>query len=195
MSRLTKSGALEEIIFARLEPGEDLLLALFDICVEYEIRTGVILEGSGALSQFVYQHFPANPEMSVLPIEVATMHGPCEASIKGTIGTYTVEDGFQQYSPVNLPTIKGVTETEQAKWHLAGSQNGHGTPYVHAHCTATNATYTACGHLMPGSFVEVVGHGSGEVPSHFSLVIGKVSGVVLENRVDEIGNYHHIYNG
>jgi predicted DNA-binding protein with PD1-like motif len=192
MGRLTKSGKVEEIIYARLERGEDLLEALWDICVQHDIKTGVILEGSGALKTFRYQHFPGNRDMCALPVEIVTMDGPCEASIKGTIGTYYVKEGEDKYSPLKMPTIKNVTDTERSKWNLAGSQGGSGTPYIHAHCTATNRDYTACGHLMPGSFVEVVGSGSPDVPSHFTVVLAKVSGIDFVNRVDALGNYHEI---
>lgn len=190
MARNIESGKIEEIIYARFEPGEDVLQALFEICVEKDIKTGIIMEGSGCVTQFCYQHFPKVPEQCNLPIEIATMHGPCEISLQGTIGTYICEDSSSPYYPPNqIPTIKGITENDRAKLNLAGTMGGHNTPYIHAHCTATNKDYTACGHLMPGTTIEVVGTDS-KAPSHFTVVIAKVSGVVLENKVDELGGYH-----
>lgn len=192
MARNMESGKIEEIIYARFEPGEDILQALFDICVEKDIKTGIILEGSGAVKQFRYQHFPKVPETCPLAIEICTMEGPCEISLKGTIGTYVCGDKESPYYiPKMIPTIPDIVETEQDKWNLAGSMNGNGTPYIHAHCVATNKDYTACGHLMPGTYVEVAkGSGVENCPAHFTVIIAKVSGVVLENITDEIGGYH-----
>lgn len=194
MARNIESGKVEEIIIARFENGEDILEALFDICVEKDIKTGIILEGSGAVQQFRYQHFPKVPETCDFGIEICTMEGPCEISLQGTIGTYIVADkDSPHYVPKAFPTIKGIMETDKEKWNCAGSMNGDETPYIHAHCTATNKDYTACGHLMTGTKVFVGGQSSG-CPSHFSVIIAKLSGVVLENRVEEIGGYHLIKN-
>ena len=55
MERLIESGKVEEIIFARFQPGEDILYALYVICKQKDIRTGVILDGSGSAVDFTYQ--------------------------------------------------------------------------------------------------------------------------------------------
>ena len=60
MERLVKAGKIEEVYYARLIPGEDILQAIYEICAEHEIKTGVILDGSGAGADFTYQHFPLN---------------------------------------------------------------------------------------------------------------------------------------
>lgn len=56
MKRLVKAGKIEEVYYARLIPGEDILQAIYEICAEHDIKTGVILDGSGAGVDFTYQH-------------------------------------------------------------------------------------------------------------------------------------------
>lgn len=194
MKRLMESGKIEEIIYVRLEPGEDILEALWDICVQKDVKTGVILEGSGAAVNFTYQHFPKNPLMNPMNVAIATMEGKCEISLRGTIGTTVTSLEDVSASPHSIsnmfPTIKGVIETNRDKWNMIGSMNGHGSPYIHAHCTASNKDYTVCGHLMPGTKVA---SGATDKPSHFTVIIGKVSGVEFEAIIDdEIGFYHNV---
>ena len=93
MERLVKSGKISDVYYARLIPGEDILQAIYELCVKYDIRTGIILDGSGAGVDFTYQHFPMNkafldPKLNVV---VATMEGKCEMSLQGTIGTTVVK--------------------------------------------------------------------------------------------------------
>ncbi len=189
MERLVKSGKIEEIIYARLIPGEDILLALYDICAKHNIRTGVILDGSGAGVDFTYQHFPINPKFVPTNVTIGTMEGKCEMSLQGTIGM-TVCDIQSGQTPDQVidgmyPYVPGYLETVSDKWHMLGSAAGEGTPYIHAHCTASNKDYTVCGHLMPGTKVA---SGDPNKPSHFTVVIAKVSGVewqaVVNDRVD-----------
>ncbi|MCC8025024.1 MAG: DNA-binding protein [Clostridium sp.] len=192
MARLIESGRIEEIIYARFEPGEDILQALYEICIEKDIKTGVIMDGSGSAVNFTYQHFPVNPRMSPTNVVIATMEGKCEISLQGTIGTtvYTVEDPNHPRAISNLlPTIAGVLDNDLDKWNMNGSMGGDGTPYIHAHCTASNKDYTVCGHLMPGTKVA---SGDPAKPSHFSVVIAKVSGVELQATFDEHGFYQNI---
>lgn len=44
-------GKIEEIIYARLEPGEDLLRALWDICKQNVVKTGVLLNTTGSMQK------------------------------------------------------------------------------------------------------------------------------------------------
>lgn len=196
MARLIESGKIEEIIFARFEPGEDILLALYDICEKKGIKTGVILDGSGSAVDFTYQHFPINPKLCPTNVSIGTMEGKCEISLQGTIGTTVCnypEDAGQDAAIENvLPTIPGLTDTNTDKWRWCGSANGAGTPYIHAHCVASNKDYTVCGHLMPGTKVA---SGDPTKPSHFSVVIAKVSGVELQATFDsKIGFYQNLVN-
>lgn len=194
MKRLIKSGKIEEIIYARFEPGEDILQALYEICVEKDVRTGVILDGSGSAENFTYQHFPINPKMVPTNVVIGTMEGKCEISLQGTIGRTVckMEAGRDAEDAIAnmFPTIPGVLGTNLEKWNMFGSMCGPDTPYIHAHCVATNKDYTVCGHLMPGTRVA-----SGDLskPSHFTVVIAKVSGVELDAVIDDkIGFYQDV---
>lgn len=194
MDRLIKSGTVEEIIFARFQPGEDILLALYEICVQKNIKTGIILDGSGSAVNFTYQHFPINPKLVPTNVTIGTMEGKCEISLQGTIGTTVchLPEGAEPDSAVEnvLPTIPGILDTNLDKWRWTGSMGGPGTPYIHAHCVASNKDYTVCGHLMPGTKVA---SGDPKKPSHFTVIIAKVSGVELQATYDsEIGFYQEL---
>ena len=194
MKRLIKSGKIEEIIFARFEPGDDILQALYEICAEKEIKTGVILDGSGSAVNFTYQHFPQNPKMAPTNVVIGTMDGKCEISLQGTIGTTVCnlgEDGNPEEAIAKMfPTIPGVLDTNADKWQFMGSMAGRDTRYIHAHCVASNKDYTVCGHLMPGTKVA---SGDPAKPSHFTVIIAKVSGVELQATLDhKIGFYQNV---
>ena len=170
MARKIRCGKIEEIIYARFEPGEDILQALYEICVEKDIKTGVILDGSGSAVDFTYQHFPVNPKMAPTNVVVGTMEGKCEISLQGTIGTTVcrLDEGHDQEDVIAgmFPTIPGVLGDNADK------------------------DYTVCGHLMPGTKVA---SGDPNKPSHFTVVIAKVSGVELDAVIDdEIGFYQDV---
>ena len=179
MARLMESGKIEEVVFARFEPGEDILQALYEICREKDIRSGIILDGSGSAVDFTYQHFPINPKF--VPTNVVIGTTLCN-----------LEEGVDQNDVVDkmFPTIEGYLGNTEQKWHMIGSDAGHGTPYIHAHCVATNKDYTVCGHLMPGTKVA---SGDPKKPSHFTVIIAKISGVELQATIDkEIGFYQNV---
>lgn len=195
MARLVKSGKVEEIFFARFEPGEDILQALYEICAEHDIKTGVILDGSGAAIDFTYQHFPINPKMVPTNVTIGTMEGKSEISLQGTIGTTVCQNYPEGSNPDEivdkvLPFIPGVLDDHVQKWNWCGSMDGPGSPYIHAHCVASNKDYTVCGHLMPGTKVA---SGDPKKPSHFTVIIAKVSGVELQATYDpDIGFFQNI---
>lgn len=194
MERLIKSAKIDEIIYARFQPGEDILLALYDICVQKNIKTGIILDGSGSAVDFTYQHFPINAKLCPTNVSIGTMEGKCEISLHGTIGTTVcnLPEGADPDSAVEgvLPTIPGILDTNLDKWRWTGSMGGAGTPYIHAHCVASNKDYTVCGHLMPGTKVA---SGDPNKPSHFTVIIAKTSGVELQATYDhEIGFYQNL---
>lgn len=194
MARLIESGKIEEVVFARFEPGEDILAALYEICEEKDIKSGIILDGSGSAVDFTYQHFPINPKFAPTNVVIGTMEGKCEISLQGTIGTTVcnLAEGVNQDEVVDgmFPTIEGYLGNTEQKWHMIGSAAGHGTPYIHAHCVATNKDYTVCGHLMPGTKVA---SGDPKKPSHFTVIIAKISGVELQATIDkEIGFYQNV---
>lgn len=181
MERLVRSGKIEEVIFARFQPGEDILLALYEICAQHDVKTGIILDGSGSAVDFTYQHFPINAKLCPTNVSIGTMEGKCEISLQGTIGTTVccLQEGEVPDDTIKnvLPTIPGLTDTNLDKWRWTGSESGSGTPYIHAHCVASNKDYTVCGHLMPGTKVA---SGDPNKPSHFTVIIAKISGVELQ---------------
>ena len=194
MERLIESGKIEEIIFARFLPGEDILQALYEICVEKDIKSGVIMDGSGSAVNFTYQHFPINPKFAPTNVVIGTMEGKCEISLQGTIGTTVcnLPEGVDPDKVIDgmYPTIEGYLGNVSDKWHMIGSMAGPGTPYIHAHCTASNKDTTVCGHLMPGTKVA---SGDPTKPSHFTVIIAKVSGVQLQATIDDkVGFYQDL---
>lgn len=193
MARKFQKGQVEEIIYVRLEPGEDVLEAIWEICEEHEIATGQILGGSGALDKFRFQHYPSNPKMVREGwedvTEVIELDGPLETNIVGTIGTTIVDDDAPEFflSPTpEMPTLRDVETMTGSPTVAAGTTS----PYVHAHVTATNPHVTMIGHLMPGTLVRKAPIGAEDPPSHFTLVIAKVSGVRFLNRFGSGGLFH-----
>jgi len=193
MARKFQKGQVEEIIYVRLEPGEDVLLAIWEICEEHEIETGQILGGSGALDKFRFQHYPSNPKMVrdgwEHVTEVIELDGPLETNIVGTIGTTIVDEDAPEFflSPTpELPTPEDVQTMTGSRTVAPGTRS----PYVHAHVTATNPHVTMIGHLMPGTLVRRAPVGAEDPPSHFTLVIAKVTGVAFLNRFGKGGLYH-----
>ncbi len=55
---LIRSTTLEEIIYARLDAGGDLLRSIEEICRQRDIRTGLILTLTGSLVKARLQRFP-----------------------------------------------------------------------------------------------------------------------------------------
>lgn len=194
MERLIETGKIEEVVFARFLPGEDILEALYEICIKKDIKSGIILDGSGSAVDFTYQHFPINPKLCPTNVTIGTMEGKCEISLQGTIGT-TVCNLAEGDTPDGVvdkmfPTVPGLWETYRDKWAMIGSMSGPGTPYIHAHCTASNKDYTVCGHLMPGTKVA---SGDPSKPSHFTVIIAKISGVELQATIDhKVGFYQNL---
>ena len=192
MKRPTVCGKIEEVYYVQLTNGEDLLEAIWDICKEHDIKTGLVLDGNGAVDKFVYEKFPESPEYTPIPVAVATLEGPCEVRVSGTIGSFYCEDPAKCTSfPNNLPTIPGVLNDMRDKWAYMGTSGQYGV-YLHSHMVATNGKYeTVCGHLLRGTHVYVTPDSGLEgVPSHFTVVIAKVSGVELKVVSDESGYYH-----
>ena len=193
MARKYQKGQIDEIIYVRLEPGEDVLHAIWEICEEHEITSGQILGGSGALDRFRLHHFPANAKMQRDGWEhmpgVIELEGPLETNIVGTIGTTVVDDDAPEFF---LPTTPDMPTPADVQTMAGSATTAPGTrsPYVHAHVTATNPHVTMIGHLMPGTIVRQAPTGVEDPPSHFTLVIAKVKGVALINHFGKDGNYH-----
>lgn len=121
-------GKMREIVLARFEPGEDLLLGLRSVIKERGIKTGAILDCTGSLVRARLQKFQQKGPMDKTPIEVVEIEGPLEATGHGIIGQTRGSGGLGGYV--------------------------EGEPYIHAHITVAGADGTLCGHLMEGTFVR-----------------------------------------
>jgi predicted DNA-binding protein with PD1-like motif len=189
--RQTQTGKIAEVIYARLEPGEDLLLALWDICKENDVQTGLLLDATGAMDKVLVQRWPSvdsttQKAHSQPDIDFVEIPGPAEITAQGIIGLGAIPD---QSVPRPEILAKSVGQTGFGPFGFEGD----GTPYIHVHITVTNGSETVCGHLMEGSPIHgAMDWGAGGAPSHFTVVIGKVTGVVLNAVWDASGFYHDL---
>ncbi|PJG50351.1 hypothetical protein CVM73_36845 [Bradyrhizobium forestalis] len=187
--RQTCSGKFEEIIYARLEPGDDLLRALWEICKKHDVKTGILLDATGSMHNVIVQRFP-HQDHGGAGIDVVNIPGPLEVSAHGIIGMGWAPD--KSVTPPSVVAPPGVTGFG------FGGFAGHEAPYCHVHITVSSASQTVCGHLMEGSLLHGIPKEvdpitrRGEVPEHFTVAIAKVSGVVLRATWDKTGYYHEL---
>ncbi|MGY2843528.1 hypothetical protein ACVIWU_006594 [Bradyrhizobium sp. USDA 4509] len=182
------SGKIEEIIYAQLKPGEDLLRALWEICSENDVRTGILLDATGSLDGVRVKREPHEPRpgTGVRAIDYAVVDGPLHVSAHGLIGTGWVPDESVKPSP---ELVRGGGHTGFGPAGFAG----HKSPYFLVHITVTSPSQTVCGHLLEGSPVsQYANYGKDDMPSDFTVAIAKVSGVVLKATLDKSGFYHEL---
>lgn len=149
-------GRMGRVIVSRLEPNEDLLVAIRNIVKRSGIKAGVVLSITGAVTYAVLQKFVSGEKQ----IGVVEMKGPMEVSGHGVVGWVV--------SPALRKEPFGV------------GRYVDGEPYVHVHLTVTTPTETLCGHLMEGCTVR-----SNHPISHFTIVVAEIEGVALNMRGDE----------
>ncbi|OGA49361.1 MAG: hypothetical protein A3G24_17500 [Betaproteobacteria bacterium RIFCSPLOWO2_12_FULL_62_13] len=148
-------GRMGRVIVSRLEPNEDLLVAIRNIVRGSGIKAGVVLSITGALTHAVLQKFVSGQKQ----IGVVEIEGPMEVSGHGIVG-WVVSPG-------------------RGKEPFGVGRYVDGEPYVHVHLTVTTPTATLCGHLMEGCTVR-----SNHPVSHFTIMVAEIEGVVLNMRVD-----------
>jgi predicted DNA-binding protein with PD1-like motif len=165
---LIESGNIEEIIYARLDPGADLLEALWDICRQKDVKTGVLLDCTGSMESLVVQRWPRVQNTDTLSIDFVTIEGPLEITAHGIIG-----EGVE---------AKGKGSSKKDLMPVGFEVDGD--PYLHIHPVATNSDITVCGHLMRGSIIH--GRTEGTDDSHFTVVIAKVEGVRFRGVYEEV---------
>lgn len=191
MKRQMFSGRIEEVIYARLNRGEDLLRALWDICKQNDVKTGVLLDATGSMDTLRVMRYPHAPQESredYLGIDFVDIPGPLELSAHGIIGLGWVPDS----------SVKPPLAFTRGGGHTgfgAGGFEGHDTPYFHVHVVASSSSQTVCGHLLEGSRTSSSEKHEGDdihPISHFSVAIAKVSGVILRATFDRTGFYHDI---
>lgn len=187
----TMSGKIEEIIYARLDPGVDLLRALWQICKKHNVKTGILLDATGSMERLRMQRFPHEPRRGNSGIDYVSIPGHLEVSAHGIIGMGWVPDRSVTPEWVNKKDPELLREIDTG--FGAGGFEGHETPYLHVHITVSSASETVCGHLMEGSPISKnTWDGKADVPSHFTVAIAKVSGVILRATWDKSGYYHDL---
>lgn len=122
------SATLSELIFVRLDKGQDLLEAIKQAAREHDIKTGMVIDITGSVTRARLQKFPSKDNSENVRIEVVELEGPMEVTGHGIIGITEGSGGVGEYRD--------------------------GEPYVHVHMVMTSADGTICGHLMPGTFVR-----------------------------------------
>lgn len=186
--RLGMRGKIEEIIYVRLEPGEDFVQALWDICKEYDIKTGVLLDATGNFAKLRVMRISKEPRKDNWGVDFLEIPGPLQVSATGILGT--------GWNPENLPSTPDFRRHYSDTGFGSGGFEGHDTPYFKINITATSVYETVCGHLLQGSLVGAVNYDrsgeKGDLPSHFTLAIAKVSGVILRGTYGNDGFYHDL---
>lgn len=151
------TGSIGRIIYAHLEPEEDLYQAILDIAETEKINAGLVLDITGGLSRVrLSMPIEAGPVESAPG--VIELEGLTEAMGSGIIGR-TIDSWSSEKS---------------------GIENVAGQPYAHVHMSVTTAGQTHTGHLIHGCKVRSV-----HPNSHFTIVLAEVEGVNLEFRSSE----------
>lgn len=122
------SGKLSEVIFLRLDKGQDLLQAITQAAKDHDITSGLVIDITGSVTKARLQKFPGRSQSENVRIEVVDLEGPLEVTGHGIIGMTKGSGGVGEYKD--------------------------GEPYIHVHMVMTSADETICGHLMPGTLVR-----------------------------------------
>ncbi|MBI2906655.1 MAG: DNA-binding protein [Chloroflexi bacterium] len=163
------SGKISEVIYAHMDPGEDLVKSIFNICKECDIQTGLVMSITGALQHTRILVFTPT-SVTKHETEVIDIPGEVEISGHGILGrVYAPEMGSTPFSNPGYV---------------------HGEPYLHIHATCTSAHQTLCGHLLEGTLVS-----TRHPKSHFTIVLGKVEGVKLQMTCDPAVERAHFSKG
>lgn len=149
-------GRMGRVIVSRLEPNEDLMIAIRNVVKRSGIKAGVVLSITGSLTKAVVQKFTSG-QTQVVEVE---LNGPMEVSGHGVVG-WAVSPG-------------------RGKKPFGGGGYVDGEPYVHVHLTVTTQTETLLGHLIEGCTVR-----SNHAFSHFTIMVAEIEGVALNMRGEE----------
>ncbi len=150
---------ISDIIYAQITPGADLYQSILEIIRKEHIKTGVVLDITGGLSK-VRLSLPMKQDSVDATPGVIELAGTHEASGHGIIG--------QTLETYDSPK-SGIT-------------NIKGEPYVHVHITVQQAGKTHCGHLIDGCLIRSVYE-----KSHFTIILAKTEGALLNFRVSSTG--------
>lgn len=165
MVKAVVAGKIESVIYAQIEPGEDLYNAILQICREHDIRTGLVLNIVGGLTRARLNLPVAATAREVPPGMREWEAGVIECSGVGVIG--------RMVGTFDLKETTGVLYED-------------GRPYLHIHMTITTSEETVMGHLVEGCIVRSV-----HPLSHFTIALAKVEGVDFACHVSEETSEHY----
>ena len=147
-----------EVIWAQLDRDADLYDEILEICRRENIRSGVILNIVGGLSK-ARLSMPIKATRNDAQPGVLELEGMIEAQGVGTIG-------------VTCDSYDSSTKS--------GIVYNAGEPNLHIHLTITHEGKSYMGHLIEGCKVRSL-----HPRSHFTIVLAKTPGAVLNFRVSE----------
>jgi len=156
-----------KIVYAHLEPGEDLYQALMEVVETEDIKTGLVMDITGGLTE-VRLSMPTHGYLRHKHVPgVIEMDGLSEVSGHGIIGRGMADWSFP----------------------FGGIENVKDKPYLHVHLSVTAQGVSHTGHLIDGC--RVMGNPD-EAPSHFTVVLAEVDGVNLEfHATEKTERYRH----
>jgi predicted DNA-binding protein with PD1-like motif len=145
------SAQLGRIVYAHLEPEEDVLLAIQDVIEQEKLGTGIILAITGAVSR-------------------ARLSCPVKAEAVDS------SPGFIEFEGLSEVQGGGYFGRNVDSWSNDTSQISFeaGRPHIHCHMAVANAGTTYVGHLIEGCKVRSV-----HPQSHFVAVLAEAVGVDL----------------
>ncbi len=187
MAKVIDNCEFEEIIYTRLNESEDVLHAIWSLAREHDVKAGIVLEGTGALQNIVFQRPVKNEKTCKLKNEIYELKGPIQANVRGMIGiTAEGDDKCYGFCP-EKDIIPGLIENELDWLQYSGSEGGVGTPFFDGNFSIVNKEVSVMGRLLPGTKVENPGMGRDNKPTHFTLVIGKLKNRELRIKYNKNG--------
>jgi predicted DNA-binding protein with PD1-like motif len=140
-----------KVVFAHLEPQEDVLLGLIDVIEREQLQSGLIMTITGAVSEGRLS-LPLRPE------------GVNESP------------GFVEFTGLSEVQGSGYFGWNADDWRNDKSQIrfDKGRPHIHCHMSVSNAGTSYVGHLIEGCKVRSV-----HPISHFVAVLAETPGVDL----------------
>jgi predicted DNA-binding protein with PD1-like motif len=155
--RTIATGRMGRVVYARLAPGDDLYKAIIEIAQQEQIKTGLVLDITGAATNLRVS-LPKDATDGTRPPKVLEVEGLAEIMGSGIIGQ-----------------VKGDFLSADGEVRYTKNE-----PYAHIHVSATVNGQTYTGHLVEGTLVRSV------IPqSHFTIALAEVEGVDFFLNVDE----------
>jgi len=147
-----------EVIWAQLDKDADLYDSILEICQKENIRSGVVLNIVGGIRK-ARLSMPLKADGIEAQPGILELEGMMEVQGIGTIG---------------LTVDSYDTSTKSGIVYNAGEPN------LHIHLTITHQGKSYMGHLLQGCIVRSV-----HPQSHFTIVMAKTHGALLNFRVSE----------